>query len=179
MTARVMATPANTINDTAIAKIGLHNGAKIIDRPKSISGDDASTESALLHALENIDNKPDVIILLQPTSPLRPKNNLDKVLEHFFSNNYDSLLSISPTHRFFWEINDKNAIPKYDFNNRPRRQDIKENYVENGAFYISYKKNILDSKLRYSGNIGCIEMPLQRSFQIDTYDDLKLIKKLL
>ena len=51
-------------DDSDIAKIGLDNGAKIINRPLSISGDEASTESALLHVLENINNKPDVIILL-------------------------------------------------------------------------------------------------------------------
>lgn len=59
------------------------------------------------------------------------------------------------------------------------RQDVKETYIENGAFYITTKEQLLNSKLRYGGNIGMIEMPLHRSFQIDTMDDLKLIGKLL
>jgi CMP-N-acetylneuraminic acid synthetase len=37
----------------------------------------------------------------------------------------------------------------------------------------------MNSKLRYGGNIGMIEMPLHRSFQIDTYDDLLLMEKIL
>ena len=120
-------------DDSEIAKIALENNVNVIDRPKSISGDTASTESALIHTLKNIVDKPDVIILLQPTSPLRPKNSLNDAINTFISNNYDSLLSISPTHRFFWRINDKKAIPKYDFNNRPRRQDMKSediNFIE-------------------------------------------------
>ena len=45
--------------------------------------------------------------------------------------------------------------------------------------YITTKKKLLESQLRYSGKIGCVEMPLSRSFQIDTLEDLELIKKLL
>ena len=59
------------------------------------------------------------------------------------------------------------------------RQEKEELLVENGAIYISTRAQLLSSKLRYGGKIGYIEMPLQRSFQIDTYDDMELIKKLL
>ena len=68
---------------------------------------------------------------------------------------------------------------EWDIYNRPMRQQVEEHYVENGAFYITTRKRLLDSKLRYSGRIGVVEMPLERSFQIDTYDDLSLIKKLI
>jgi len=59
------------------------------------------------------------------------------------------------------------------------RQNVDELLVENGAFYISTRQQLLKSKLRYGGKIGYIEMPLYRSFQIDTYDDIELVKKLL
>ena len=59
------------------------------------------------------------------------------------------------------------------------RQDVPETYVENGAFYITTHEALLNSKLRYSGKVGMVEMPKHRSFQIDTIDDLELIKKLL
>ena len=64
-------------------------------------------------------------------------------------------------------------------NQRPRRQDAEETYVENGAFYITTRESLLKSKLRYSGKMGILEMTQQESFQIDTYNDLELIKKLL
>ena len=54
-----------------------------------------------------------------------------------------------------------------------------EKYVENGAFYITKKDNLLQSKLRYSGKIGVVEMPLYKSFQIDTEEDLALIGNML
>ena len=67
----------------------------------------------------------------------------------------------------------------WDVNNRPMRQQMDEKYVENGAFYITKKENLLQSKLRYSGKIGVVELPLHKSFQIDTEEDLALIGNML
>ena len=59
------------------------------------------------------------------------------------------------------------------------RQEVDEEYIENGAFYITRKTSLLNSKLRYSGKKNIVVMPYYRSFQIDTLDDLNLIKGLL
>ena len=63
--------------------------------------------------------------------------------------------------------------------NRPRRQDRPSLYVENGAFYITKRECLLASGVRYSGCIKPVVMPLLDSFQIDTYDDFDLMKKLM
>ena len=93
-----------TTDNTEIAEICSNLGAKIIKRPNNISSDTATTESAIEHALSVVNTNPDIIVLLQPTSPLRPKKTLQKALKIFMDKNYDSLLSISPTHKFFWQI---------------------------------------------------------------------------
>ena len=95
-----------------IAKIAVDYGAEVIDRPDSISGDKATTESAINHTLNQLSNKPDIIILLQPTSPLRPKNSLEDALNKFQKEKYDSLLSISPSHRFFWRSPEKKYMQR-------------------------------------------------------------------
>ena len=98
-------------DDDQIAHISKTAGAKIIKRPSELATDTSTTESAIKHALNNIDKRPDIIVLLQPTSPLRPEKSLDKALEKFIEKEYDSLLSISPTHRFFWSIENDKTIP--------------------------------------------------------------------
>lgn len=63
-------------DDKQIKEIALQYGAKVIDRPRKLSGDFEPTVSALQHVLENIDAAVEKVILLQPTNPLRPLNLL-------------------------------------------------------------------------------------------------------
>ena len=76
-----------------------------------------------------------------------------------------------------WDLN-VNPIG-WDINSRPRRQDKEEWFKEAGMFYITTRDHLLKSGLRYSGNIGVVEIPLQDSFQIDNQQDLDLIRKVL
>ena len=122
--------------------------------------------------------KPDIVILLQATSPLRPKGSLNKSIKKMTSEKYDSLLSLSPTHRFSWKINGDEAIPKYDFKNRPRRQDIPESeqaYIENGSIYIFTYENFIKHNNRLGGKIGYVVFEEEFSFEIDTPADLIVI----
>ena len=163
-----------TTDNHEIAEISEKAGAKIILRPDEISGDTATTESAIEHALTQINSNPELVVLLQATSPLRPKNSLSKIIEHFINKKLDSLLTISPTHRFFWEIKNEIAIANYDYINRPRRQDMKENdikYIENGSVYIFTKMNFKKSKNRLGGKIGYYIFPEEYSFEIDSIND--------
>lgn len=163
-----------TTDNHEIADISEKAGAKIILRPDEISGDTATTESAIDHALIQINSNPELVVLLQATSPLRPKNSLSKIIEHFSKNKLDSLLTISPTHRFFWEIKNEIAIANYDYINRPRRQDMKEidiKYIENGSVYIFTKMNFRESKNRLGGKIGYYIFPEEYSFEIDSIND--------
>ena len=161
-------------NDRQIANVSKSLGANIINRPDDLATDISTSESALLHAVNFIDA--DIIIFVQPTSPLIEAKYINEGLEKL--NKYDSVFSVFEDHWLPSWTEEITPID-WDINNRPRRQDKKTKLIENGAFYISKKKNILNSKLRYSGNISVVKMPKSKSFQIDTNDDLKLVEKLL
>tara|TARA_B100001094_G_C18103369_1_gene757024 strand:- start:191 stop:829 length:639 start_codon:yes stop_codon:yes gene_type:complete len=151
-------------------------GANIIDRPSNISGDNSKSEEALLDFAKQIDF--DVVVFIQPTSPLLNSTDINEALEIMKKKKLDSIFSVYKEHWIpRWTVEEKPH--NWDINNRPMRQDVPERYVENGAFYITTKKSLLKSKLRYSGNIGVYKMPMLRSFQIDTLEDLNLIEKLL
>lgn len=149
-------------------------GAKTIKRPPELSTDTSSSEEALLHFSKNIDFN--TLVFIQPTSPLIESKYINEGLTKLHK--YDSIFSAYREHWIpRWDLN-LNPI-EWDINNRPRRQDKDEVLVENGAFYITNKENLQQSKVRYSKNIGVVEMPYYKSFQLDTQDDLLLLNKLI
>jgi CMP-N,N'-diacetyllegionaminic acid synthase len=159
-----------------IANVSQKYGAKTIIRPSNISGDKSKSEDALLHFAHNCDF--DLLVFIQPTSPLLLSSDIDNGIYMIINHNYDSIFSVYKEHWIpRWNLNI--SPDNWSVNSRPMRQDMPEKYVENGAFYITTKTALLSSKLRYSGKLGVIEMPFYRSFQIDTHEDLYLIKKLL
>jgi len=171
-------------DDESIAHISRESGAEIIPRPAALAGDTATTESAIEQALQwwqahNL--KPDIIVLLQATSPLRPAHSLDQALNHFMDGNFDSLLSISPTHRFFWRISGANALAEYDYLRRPRRQDMTAKdirYVENGSLYIFTRTQFQRQHNRLGGQIGYTIFPEAYSPEIDALSDFTLLEKI-
>ena len=168
-------------DDKEIATISENAGAKIIWRPNEISGDTATTESAIEHAISEISPKPDIIVLLQATSPIRPKNAVQNAIEKFIKNGCESLLSISPTHRFFWRIKDNKTIAEYNYLNRPRRQDMKTEdirYVENGSLYIFSRDNFEKTGNRLGGKIGHIIFDEEYSGEIDSEIDFIMLEKI-
>ena len=158
-----------------IAMVAKQYGAKILDRPKTLATDISSSEDALNHFSQNIDF--DIMVFIQPTSPLLYSDDIVKGLDLIKQGNYDSIFSVYKEHWIpRWDLNIKPI--NWSITNRPRRQDVDEKYVENGAFYITTKEQFLSTGIRYGGRIGVVEMPMQRSFQVDTYKDLDIIKKL-
>ena len=168
-------------DDTQIAHISRTAGARIITRPPELATDTSTTESAIKHALNNIDNLPDIIILLQPTSPLRPKKSLDAIINKFIDGEYDSLLSLSPSNNFFWKINSTELKAEYDYLNRKRRQDINEDekkYFENGSVYVFTREHFELTNNRLGGKIGHVIFPEEYGFEIDVPKDLIILEQL-
>ncbi len=171
-------------DDDKIATIAEEHGAKIIPRPSELSGDSATTESAITHAIQWWEEKgilPDIVVLLQATSPLRPPGSLDQALIHFQEQHFDSLLSISPTHRFFWRIEGQEAMAEYDYVHRPRRQDMTEadiRYVENGSLYIFTRAHFDSLGNRLGGKIGYTIFPEEYSPEIDSKHDFLLLENM-
>jgi len=148
-----------------------------IIRPKKLATDHSQIEPVILHTLDYLlkkfNYKPDIIVLLQNTSPLRTFYHVDAALKFFLKNNYDSLLSVFLAHKFLWKKQKKNYFPiNYDPKNRPNRQDIEDQFFENGSIYITKYSSFLKTKSRISGNIGIYEMTEEDSIEIDSPFDL-------
>lgn len=170
--------------DTEIGEVAEQAGARIIWRPLDISGDTATTESAIDHGLNEMVKRGlgcDIVALLQPTSPLRPGGSLEEALKTFVEGGLDSLLSISPTHRFFWRIKGQEALAEYNYMDRPRRQDMQAEdirYLENGSLYLFTAKHFREVGNRLGGKIGYILFEEEYSYEIDSWDDLRFLEQL-
>ena len=159
-----------------IKKVAQKFNANVLDSPKIISQDFSKSEEALIHFAEKIEF--DVLVFIQPTSPLLKSKDINKGIRLILDEGYNSVFSVYKQHWIpRWTLDIKPI--NWKTNNRPMRQEVNDEYVENGAFYITTKTSLLKSQLRYSGKKNIVVMPLSRSFQIDTLEDLKLIQGLL
>ncbi|ACK64392.1 N-acylneuraminate cytidylyltransferase [Rippkaea orientalis PCC 8801] len=170
-------------DDPEIASISQGYGAKIIHRPLELAGDTASSESALFHGLKELETEgitPELIVFLQCTSPIRTGAEIDQAIEKLQAKDADSLLSVSPSHRFLWqEVDGLAQSINYDYRQRPRRQDMQPQYLENGSIYIFKPWVIKALGNRLGGKIVLFEMGEAAAWEIDSLTDFTIIESLL
>ena len=175
-------------DDKKIAEVSKNFNAEVpFIRPDSLSGDLASSASVIEHAITyfaNENKSPDLIILLQPTSPLRETYDIDDALETFIKSDAESLISVCKTEQspyWFKKFNNEGFIS--DFIPQPstyiRRQDTPDLYILNGAIYILNTKSFLSSKIILGDKSLPYIMPKERSVDIDTMLDIDFAEFLL
>ena len=167
-----------------IASVAKSFEAEVIKRPKKLASDKINIEPTIKQVLKFLEKNeryiPDVIVLLQNTSPLRTAKHIDEAINLFKRGKFDSILSGFSSHYFFWKLNHSSANPiNYNPLQRQNRQQIKNEFIENGAIYITKLKNFKRSNCRISGKIGIYEMPEEESFQIDKIFDVHTVENIL
>lgn len=157
-------------------KLGVHG----IKRPQSLSKDNSSSESAILHTIKSIDFKIRNIIFLQATSPLRKPTDIDRALKVLNDTKSDSLFSCYKAEDYFdvWALKNKKYKPLIiDFKNRKPRQLFKEKQVcQNGSIYIFKNDIILKKNNRLGGKITVFEMEEWQSLQLDAIKQMKIME---
>ncbi|MEO8097276.1 MAG: acylneuraminate cytidylyltransferase [Acidobacteriota bacterium] len=171
-------------DDAAISAAAREAGAEVVNRPAEISGDTASSESALLHALEVLREResytPDLVVFLQATSPLRTGTDIDAAIGILEDEGADSLFSANASHGFVWRRTAEGWKSfSYDHLNRPRRQDAPEDVIENGSIYVFRPSVLLETGNRLGGRVAVYRMSYADSMQIDEPEDLETIARLL
>jgi N-acylneuraminate cytidylyltransferase len=166
-----------------ISKTAKQLGAEVVTRPPILATDESQIEPVMAHVLEQLKQEnyvPDIILLLQNTSPLRSSEHIDSALDFFMNNDYDSVFSGFSSHNMLWEVNDTCVKPlNYNPLKRQNRQDMKNQFVENGAIYITKNPSFNESKCRVSGKIGIFQMSEEDSIEIDSLNDLFIAEQIL
>lgn len=169
-------------DDREIAQVSRQYGADVpFLRPDYLSSDTAKSIDAILHAVnfcKEYDRAYDIVILLQPTSPLRTGGDIMTALDYFIQNNCDSLLSLSEIteHPILTRQIDektKRLKPLLPTGSTVRRQDMTPYYHVNGAIYINYCKN-LSRETSLNDNCYGYVIPFPHGMDIDTPADLEL-----
>lgn len=172
-------------DDDEIADTAAAAGAGVIRRPADLSGDMASSEDGLLHALDAIRDRsgdyPGYLAFLQCTSPLTAAEDIDGTVQQVMSNGFDSAFAATMFHYFIWRLDSggHGVGINHDSAARPLRQEREPEYLEAGAVYAMRVDGFRTAKHRFFGKIGIYEMPASRCFEIDDMDDLRVAEALL
>ncbi len=164
-------------DDDAIVSVSLEYGAEVVRRPPSLASDTATSESALLHVLDELKAKdgyePELVVFLQCTSPGRDPEDIDGAVATLRDSGADSVLSVCRFDKYIWVGGETSAKPlNYDYRRRWRDQDFPPQFMENGSIYVSSLRVLRGEKNRLGGKIALFEMPKEKSFQIDHEEDL-------
>ncbi len=169
-------------DDVAIADAAEHAGAQVIMRPAALAGDLSSSESVLLHALDQLTvfgHDPEVVVFVQCTSPFIDAVDLDRAASLVAGGAADSVFSAVASHEFLWRSDDAGEYPavaglNHDAAFRPRRQDRRPDYRETGAFYAMTVAGLQTHRHRFFGRTRAIEVPALTAVDVDTEADLVL-----
>jgi CMP-N,N'-diacetyllegionaminic acid synthase len=167
-------------DDKEILDISVEYGAEIIRRPDYLAGDTTTSESVVSHAIDYLQSTGeefDIVVLLQPTSPLRNYKDIDNAFEAMFDADATAVIStcefdnkilktfIKKSNGFLRGISND----KYPF---MRRQDLPSTFMPNGAIYIINHKSFREENSLMTSKTLSYVMPKDRSVDIDCNNDL-------
>ncbi|MDO4718419.1 MAG: acylneuraminate cytidylyltransferase family protein [Propionibacteriaceae bacterium] len=165
--------------DAEIAATSAAAGAEVIHRPAELAQDTTATEPVVEHAIAELSargERPDAVMLLQATSPVRLPGTLDRAIGEFASSGADSTVGVVTQAPFLWRWRFP-ARADYDYTRRPRRQDLSASefrYRETGSVYLT-KTGIYEREHnRLGGRIGLFVMADIEGSDIDTLADWDL-----
>lgn len=161
-----------TTDDTEIASVAKSFGSQVVNRDSSLAQDAVTLDPVVYDAVLQMetlkDCKYDIVVTLQPTSPLLTTETLDAALESFVKSKADTMISVVNKPHLSWTKKDGKVLPNYK--ERLNRQQLPPNYMETGAFFITRRPFVVENS-RLGKNITVFEVPEREATDIDTVED--------
>ena len=170
-----------TTDDLEIANVSRRFGATIINREAHISSDNVTLDPVIYDAINRYEEKEkseyDVVITVQPTSPLLKDETLSNAIRTLIDNDCDTVMSVCDDRHLAWGIDESGKfIPKYK--ERLNRQYLPKEYRETGAI-LATKRRFVSENSRFGKKIHLIEVDKKESIDIDTYEDWWIAERIL
>jgi CMP-N,N'-diacetyllegionaminic acid synthase len=176
-------------DDAAIAQAARAAGARVpFMRPAELAGDTASSVDVVLHAidwLERAGEHYDVVVLLEPTSPLRESSDIEAALDLLLTSGAGAVVSVcraESVHPAFIYRRDAAGRLQPFLERQPtglRRQEIEPLYFLEGTIYISRIDVLCERRSFYHDDTVAYEVPKWKSLEIDDLDDFLMVEALL
>jgi len=161
-----------TTDDEEIIGICKLNKIDYIKRDAALAGDDVTLDPVIFDAVIKMEKhksiKYDLVITLQPTSPLLKRETLRRAIESFITDNKDTYISVVNKPHLAWSKNESGYFPNYT--KRLNRQQLPPNYLETGAFFIT-KRDYISANNRIGQVVSVFEVPEDESIDIDCASD--------
>ena len=164
-----------------IAEVAKNLGLKVpLLRPIELATDSSSSIDAIIHFLDKMPEYEN-IVLLQPTSPLRNYEHINKAIETFENSECDSLVSTKNIqfNRDYYFNHEEGYLDIKDSLTHKRRQDAKSIMIPNGAIYITSQKNLRKNYSFFTKNTKFYEMNKISSLDIDDLEDMDIVEAIL
>ncbi|MFH9939444.1 N-acylneuraminate cytidylyltransferase [Streptomyces murinus] len=171
-------------DDQAIAAAAREAGAEVVLRPAAIAGDTATSEAAVLHAMDAHEAlhgaAVDIVLLVQCTSPFIVREDIDGVAGAVAENGADTAVTVAPFHGFVWRESDGEGEGdgeggvgvNHDKSYRPRRQDRPQDFLETGTAYAMDAAGFREHGHRFFGRTELVRTDPARVLEIDDPHDL-------
>lgn len=172
-----------TTDGDAIAAEARAAGARVVRRPAELAGDEASSESAVLHVLDELavaGEHPEVVVFLQATSPFTDPADLDRAVARVQDGHADAVFAATDSHAFLWRVDEGGAARavNHDAAVRPRRQDREPEFRETGAFYVFHADGFREHGHRFHGRTELVAVDPRGAIDVDDPADLALASAL-
>ncbi|HEY5833510.1 acylneuraminate cytidylyltransferase [Streptomyces sp.] len=186
---RVTAVVVST-DDPSIAEVARSAGAEVVLRPVAIAGDTATSEAAVLHAMDAHEamsgTAAEVVLLVQCTSPFITSKEIDGVVAAVTEEGADTAHTVAPFHGFIWRDAAEAGAPasaggagvNHDKSTRPRRQDRPQDLLETGAAYAMRADGFRTAGHRFFGRTALVRTDPARVLEIDEPADLERARAL-
>ena len=172
-----------------ISKVAMQFGAEVpFIRPKKLATDNASSLDVVNHVLKflkkNENYQPDIILILQVTSPLRTSLTIDKSINLLKKTNSTSVLGVSeikqnPSLAFILQNNNFLKPFNKNFKSFKQRQKLPKFYYPTGSIYTFWRKTLETSGNFYGSTIKSLIIPNEESIDVDDIFDLFICENIL
>jgi len=167
--------------DEEIAAAARSLGAEALARPPELAADGTPMRDVIVHALEEL-GSPDVLVLLQPTSPLRRAQHVDEAVELLLASDADSVVSVVEVpHRYrpgSLMALDGDRLVRLADDHAATRQEKPVVYARNGPAVLALRPDRIGADL-YGGDCRLYVMEARDSLDVDDPFDLELAELLL